>query len=50
MASTAALAGWTPAVTVGVFARQTHQIISLQPGFLAYGVEFAIKDQLRIST
>jgi len=43
-----AIAGWTPAETVGVFAYQSHQLIALQPGLLAYGVEFMITDQLRI--
>lgn len=43
-----AIAGWTPAETVGVFAYQSHQLIALQPGMLAYGIEFAITDQLRI--
>jgi len=43
-----AIAGWTPAETVGVFAYQSHQLITLQPGLLAYGVEFSITDQLRI--
>lgn len=43
-----AIAGWTPAETVGVFAYQSHQLITLQPGLLAYGMEFSISDQLRI--
>lgn len=43
-----AIAGWTPAATVGMFAYQSHQLIALQPGLLAYGVEFSIQDQLRI--
>ncbi len=43
-----AIAGWTPSDTVGVFAYQGHQLVALQPGLLAYGVEFSISDQLRI--
>lgn len=44
----AALAGWTASDTVGVFSYQSHQLIALQPGLLAYGVDFSITDQLRI--
>lgn len=44
-----ALAGWSPSDTVTPFTYQSHQLIALQPGLLAYGVDFQITDQLRIT-
>ena len=46
----AAIAGWAPDNQVGVFELARGQLINFGPGRLAYQIEFAITDQLRIDT
>jgi hypothetical protein len=46
----AALCGWAPEETTGVFELSREQMAPSQKGLLAYVTEFRIADQLRIST
>ncbi|MGZ9811284.1 phage tail terminator protein [Pseudoroseicyclus sp. H15] len=46
----AALAGWAPDDTVGVFALRRAAIVAVQNGIVTYQIEMAITDQLRIDT
>ena len=46
----AALCGWAPEDAVGVVRLLRAAPIDLRPGVLVYAIEFAVQDQLRIST
>ena len=46
----AALCGWAPEEAVGVVRLLRAAPIDLRPGVLVYAIEFAVQDQLRIST
>lgn len=46
----AALAGWAPGDTVGVYALSRGALLSVEGGALIYGLDFTITDHLRIAT
>src|SRR5438270_3591940 len=44
----AAVAGWAPDNTVGVFNAIKGRLVSIESGIVLYQIDFALKDQLRI--
>lgn len=46
----AAIAGWTPGATVGVFQLARGAVLGVGEGRLSYQLDFSINDQLRIAT
>lgn len=50
MAVVEAVAGWAPGDQVGVFSLVRGGVVSLQKGVLLYQIEFAIEDELRITS
>lgn len=47
---TAAIAGWAPIETVGVFRLSRGQLVTMAAGTIVYQLDFALPDQLRINT
>jgi hypothetical protein len=43
----AAVAGWAPDSTVGVFNATKGRLVSIENGLVLYQIDFALKDQLR---
>lgn len=46
----AAIAGWAPADEIGVFRLMRGQLVSMSRGIVIYQLDFAIQDQLRITS